>query len=414
MTITEEQLTCVDDGFPRAGLDRTDVHTICTSTALPTPAQTAASSSNHVGGSILHESTAVMSATDRVVLDQLPSPRSGVERISTATDLDLTVVIATYNRRGSVATILGDLAGQVGLKEGTASFDVIVVNDGGNIDVAAEVPTDLEFRIRVVSRTNGGPANARHSGISLADAAIVIIVDDDMRLDPGFVAAHLGAHVSGAEVVYGVIEADHSSKAPLFTRFHDKSIDRWLERYRGGATPQGELLCTGNVSFRRAAYDAIGGFDRSLVRLEDRDLGIRLELAGHRFAFAGNAISTHRSDHADVGVWRKRSRLYGTSDLLIARKYPQRADLSPWSFLGELPKVVHPLLLVAACAPKTARPLGGLTYALAQGVDRVGKGSAAVKLAGLTYGIDYYSGVGQGWGSAKVALAELKRWKAMR
>jgi glycosyltransferase involved in cell wall biosynthesis len=370
------------------------------------------------------ESSPLMSTTDRVILDRAAT----MTRSRSQPDgslLQAAVIVATFNRPGAVTTVLSDLAKQTVLdfdsdrpdsdrpdRDGVP-FEVIVINDGGDVDVATEVPDDLPFRTRLVVRSNGGPARARHSAILRTCAPIIIVVDDDMRIDPDFVKAHLAQHRRGAEVVYGMIATQPSGDEPLFTRFHDQHIQRWLDACRRGEVPRGELLCTGNVSFRRSEYLAIGGFDQSLVRMEDRDLGIRFEEKGLSFAFAVDAISTHQSDHTDVAVWRSRSRVYGTSDLAIARKYPQRADLSPWSFLSELPLVVHPLLIMSACLPFTSNVVGSVTYGLARLAERVGRRRVGVKLAGLTYGIDYYAGVGRGWGSWRTALAELKRWKAM-
>ncbi len=367
------------------------------------------------------ESSPLMSTTDRVVLDRAATPtgsRSGqstttVDELNRRTPFDAAVIIATYNRPGAISGMLADLAVQKTVSGECATFEVIVINDGGKVEVEREVVPALPFRTRVVTRPNGGPAKARHSGILQTEAPIVIVVDDDMRVTPDFVASHLAAHRAGAQVVYGMIATEPASDEPLFTRFHNQHIERWLDAGRRGEQPKGELLCTGNVSFRRDEYLAMGGFDQSLVRLEDRDLGIRFEQKGLVFAFALDAVSTHRSDHTDVDVWRARSRVYGTSDLAIAQKYPQRADLSPWAFLSDLPLVVHPLLVSSACLPITSGVMGAISYALARIAERLGRRSIGIKLAGLTYGIDYYAGVGRGWGSWRVALAELKRWKAM-
>ncbi len=326
--------------------------------------------------------------------------------LTVTSDSSATLVIATFNRPGSVATLLGDLRAQVG----GHIFDVLVVNDGGSADVAKEIPQDLSFGVRLINRENGGPAQARHTGISASDAPVIIILDDDMRVDETFVAAHLEAHAGGAEVVFGLITSSAGARVPLFTAFHDQHIDRWLEACELGEAPRGELLCTGNVSFRRDVYLEVGGFDLTLQRLEDRDLGIRLQAAGHSFGFAKAAVSTHVSDHSDVGVWRARSRTYGESDLAISKKYPARSDLSPWAFLNELPKITHPILVGVTMFPSAAKFLGSFTYQIAKFASRVGVMSGAMKLTGFTYGIDYYAGVGTGWGGAQQSLSELKKW----
>lgn len=323
---------------------------------------------------------------------------------SPLTGPDATIVVATFNRQGSINLLLQDLTNQT-----SSRFDVIIVNDGGSVAVEQEVPSVLPFRVQLINRDNGGPAAARHTAIEATNAAIVIILDDDMRVDPGFVNAHLAAHDAGADVVYGRIESKLESEEALFTAFHNQHIERWIGGYEQGASPKGELLCTGNVSFTKHAYEAVGGFDRSLLRLEDRDLGIRLQAAGFAFMFAPAGRSVHASDHHDVAVWRDRSRVYGRSEVKIFRKHPDRIDLSPWHFLSVLPRISHPILLVSALLPSVGGWLGSLTYRVAEqiGVSSERRRSIAIRLAGFTYGIDYFSGVGLGCASRREILADV-------
>jgi hypothetical protein len=242
----------------------------------------------------------------------------------------------------------------------------------------------------------------------------VVIVDDDMRVGPGFLQAHLDAHRAGAEVVYGWIATDDDvSGEPLFTRYHQRSIDQALVEYRAGAAPSGARLCTGNVSFRRSGYQAVGGFDLSLVRCEDRDLGIRMEAAGMRFVLADDARSEHRSDHDSLPGWRRRNAVYGRSDVSIARKHPTVAEVSPWAFFDELPAVVRPVLVGAAMVPSVGHVVGSACYAVARRIERRASGPA-MTLVGLCYALDYYGGVGQACGGAAAALRSWRNWRAHR
>jgi GT2 family glycosyltransferase/thioesterase domain-containing protein len=332
---------------------------------------------------------------------------------SPPTCVKVSLVIATYNRQGTVGPLLNDLALQHFESISPTELEVIVVNDGGSVAVEKELPPNSPYSITVLNRPNGGPAAARHTGIERSNGQIVVILDDDMRVGPEFLDAHVNMHASGAHVVYGLIRGE-VHVGPLFARFHQGHIDRWLDECRNGALPRGERMCTGNVSFRRNDYDNVGGFDRSLVRCEDRDLGIRLELAGVPFRYCEQAVSTHHSEHADIDQWRSRSAVYGESDVTISRKHNDVAALSPWSFLDDLPKPVHPLLLAVAAFPSVGKPLGFGVYHFGELLDRCGLNDAAVKLAGLTYGVDYYRGAGRRWGSASVTFQALRRWKSSR
>jgi glycosyltransferase involved in cell wall biosynthesis len=312
---------------------------------------------------------------------------------SPANPVALSVVIATYNRLDSLLWLLDDLERQAGVKGG---FEVLVVDDGGSVPVAEEVSArPRSYPIRVIRRKNGGPGVARDQGINEATGDIIVIVDDDMVVDVGFLAAHQSGHAS-ADVVLGHIRGPRDSdKMPLFERFHQDSLDRFVSQYQQGRIGvEGTRLCTGNVSFSRAAYLAVGGFDLGLNRCEDRDLGIRFERAGYRFAFQSDAFSDHRSDHRDVATWRKRSALYGELDSRIADKHPDFPKVSPWAFLPLLPLVARPVVVLSALIEPFGRVVADLAYRLGCELDRRGRRKLAITAASLTYGTDYFRGVG--------------------
>ena len=306
----------------------------------------------------------------------------------------VSVVIATYNRLDSLLWLLDDLNGQVGVQGG---FDVTVVDDGSRVPVAVEVAArPTRFPCQVLRRSNGGPGVARDAGIRSSKGDIVVILDDDMMIPPTFLAGHQSVHQTGASVVLGHIRAPRSGEPPLFERFHQRTLDRFVAAFSAGEVAvEGARLCTGNVSFRRGAYLAVGGFDLSLRRCEDRDIGIRFEEAGYPFALTGAGWSEHRSDHEDVATWRRRNALYGELDTVIARKFPGVSRVSPWEFAFHLPKPSLPFLAMAVLFPVLGHVVAGQVYAVAAKADKRRFAEVALLGASLCYGMEYYGGVGR-------------------
>jgi GT2 family glycosyltransferase len=328
----------------------------------------------------------------------------------------ISVVIATYNRLDSLLWLLDDLNGQTDVR---GVFDVTVVDDGSEVPVESEIgarPTG--FACRVIRRVNGGPGVARDTGISASTGRIIVILDDDMVIPPTFLAGHQRKHDAGAAVVLGHIRAPKSSRLPLFERFHQRTLDRFVESYaRGEAVAEGVRLCTGNVSFSREAYENVGGFDLGLRRCEDRDIGIRFEQAGYRFAFTDEGWSEHRSDHEDVLTWRKRSSLYGELDTRIAAKFPTVAKVNPWEFLFKLPKLSLPFLGAAALFPSFGHRLAAKVYDVAKMADHRQLERVAMLGASLCYGTEYYSGVGEALlsrGGRRAVLKSLRNHVRLR
>jgi GT2 family glycosyltransferase/GNAT superfamily N-acetyltransferase len=311
----------------------------------------------------------------------------------------VSVVLATFNRHENLRVLLGHLAGQTLPAD---QFEVIVVDDGSQSPFEGSgEQLGMPGRLKVLRQANAGAAAARHRGILEARGSILVIIDDDMQVPREFLAAHLARHPPGSRrVVIGRIRAAPAlGQMPLFERFHARLLARWVRtRLHGNA------LCTGNVSLRRADYLEVGGFDRSLERAEDMDLGLRLEQAGVEVTFAEEAFTVHHSDHRDFSVWRRRAFLYGRCDLRVAGKHPRLAYADPWRFLFGNALTKRPFVLAALALPRVGRALAGLVLGGALAADRIGLESLAVMATSLLWDLEYFMGVRQEAGGFRNAV----------
>jgi len=322
----------------------------------------------------------------------------------------LSVVIATYNRPDHLRRLLGDLQKQV---LDPLTFEVLVVDDGSPVPAMASLADapmpDATSFMRIA---NSGPAVARDSGARRARGLLLVFVDDDMRIASDFLAVHLAAHLrtDRATVVLGNIAPDPMLAAmPLFERYHARMIARFkADVVAGRVAPRGVHLCTGNVSLRLTDYLGVGGFDHSLRRSEDRDLGIRLERHGCDFTFAAAAAAVHGSDHRDVGAWRRRSEAWGRADVQIARRHPDHPAVHPWRFWSLIAPAARPVIGVTLALPLLGRLLGTLTYGMARLLDLLRLRHVALQMVTLTYAIDYFRGLRDETGGWR-ALRRLQR-----
>src|SRR4051812_35132333 len=234
---------------------------------------------------------------------------------------EVSVVVATYNRPDGIVNLLGDLDKQEGFAPG--EYEVIVIDDGSRVPIRPLVSElKLGYPLQLIEQENAGQAAARHRGLAVARGEIVVIIDDDMRFAPNFLSSHRAALRAGADVVQGAIVPPPYT-LPLFERWHATELVKFAASIAAGKTHvRGAHLATGNVSLRRRMYDEVGGFDPQLKRSEDRDLGIRLERHGARFAFGADAATIHNTDHVSLDVWLRRAFNYGIFDSQIADKYP--------------------------------------------------------------------------------------------
>lgn len=328
----------------------------------------------------------------------------------------VSVVIATYNRTESLIRLLGMLGQQT---LAASDYEIVVVDDGSRVPVEPalrDVHSALPCHAAVVTQANAGPGAARHAGIDAARGSLIVIIDDDMRVRDTFLAAHVAAHPPGSRrVVLGVLLPDPEAELPLFERYQMAMLDRLYDNVRSGREAmRGWDLYTGNVSFRRADYLAVGGFDRTLRLSEDAELGMRLEEAGVSFGLSDAASATNASDHVSVSAWMGRSLRYGISDARIAEKHPEWPAANPWRFLFMISGVSRPFMLGAVIAPWLLRPVAWCAMGLSLLLSRLGLERVAIAGTTFTYGVQYFRGIRAFCGSRAAALDSLARYRAQR
>jgi peptidoglycan/xylan/chitin deacetylase (PgdA/CDA1 family)/GT2 family glycosyltransferase len=207
---------------------------------------------------------------------------------------ELTIVVATHNRRERLRACLDSLGRQTALPD---AFEVVVVIDGSS-DGTEEMVAGLDppFRLSTVSQPQSGASAARNAGAARAQGRILLFVDDDEVAAPTLVAAHVEAHrvennVAGIGSITPRLE-------PGADRFARMLADRWrAHTERLSSRPLTYLDCyAGNCSVGSDTFQDVGGFAVDLVRENDFEFAYRLDRAGAEFRFVPDgAVTEHRS-----------------------------------------------------------------------------------------------------------------------
>jgi glycosyltransferase involved in cell wall biosynthesis len=346
-----------------------------------------------------------------------PFPHAAVLQIGTKKGNGLhvprvSVVIATWNRPGRLRRLLAQLRDQT-----TTDLEIIAVDDGSEPPISNETQPDSIPPVILLRQHNAGPACARHRGILASRGELVVLLDDDMGVEAGFIASHVREHAAGSRsVVLGQIRPDPGLRCmPIFERFHALMLERFASGLSSGeVTLRGTHLCTGNVSFPRADYLAVGGFDTGLDRSEDAELGIRFEKAGLELRFSREAFSTHHSDHASLRVWMGRAFRYGINDRRIGWKHRDTVTADPWRFLDLMHPLARPLLLLSAFAPWLGFAVARVGMASALVLDRLGLERPALAGTTVVYAMEYFRGVRHALGSIGRTLDDWRFYAVRR
>src|SRR5262245_24196972 len=206
----------------------------------------------------------------------------------------VSVIIPTKNRSALLAEAIERIESQTVPRE---QYEVIVI-DNDSTDDTRQV---LEQKARTYSnlkyglQEKPGPAATRNTGLRLANAEVVLFIDDDVNATHSLVQAHFECHqrIPNASVI-GAVELTWDNTTDPFLRYlRDHRI---LNPYTPSKGPiDFSYYHTCNVSTPTNVLLNVGGFNESfqIPAMEDIELGYRLEKAGSRMVFAPDAKAVH-------------------------------------------------------------------------------------------------------------------------
>ncbi|WP_445148166.1 glycosyltransferase family 2 protein [Baekduia sp. Peel2402] len=288
---------------------------------------------------------------------------------------------------------LGEIA-QSALTGG--ALEVVVVDDrrGPAADVGGLHLPDDE-RVRVIAGGGRGPGPARAAGAAAARGDVVLLLDDDVAIEPEAVAGHAARHASTEDlVVLGPMPLALGAREPFPRVLYAADYARASARWAADPGQVLERLWTGNVSLRRDVALRVGLHSPAYdgYRHEDRDLGLRCRAAGLTGVWAPELRAVHRYERAPERFFAD-ARAQGAEQALLARLHPQ-ADVArrPADLLDGVPRPLRPVLGLAAGSAAAAASMrvalrGALALAKTLGSDR-----ATLRLAQLRRRVEQLDG----------------------
>jgi N-acetylglucosaminyl-diphospho-decaprenol L-rhamnosyltransferase len=249
------------------------------------------------------------------------------------------------------------------LRMQTRPLDVVVVDNGSRDESAAMVRDEFpEVAVLELGENLGfGPALNRAVAEHPADP--LILLNNDTECEPRFAEVLLDALAGEAQMVAGVLVQEREpglidSAGVVADRTlmgFDHLHGEPLEAARTAADPLGPT--GGAALYRRAAFEAVGGFDeRIFLYYEDLDLALRIAARGGRCRLAAEARALHAySASLGAGSGGKYART-GWSRAYMLRRYgvTRRPRLAARALAAEAALCAGQLLV-----DRTARGIGG-------------------------------------------------------
>jgi len=210
------------------------------------------------------------------------------------------VIVPSWNARAHLSRCLDSLFAQT-----YADLEIVVV-DNGSTDGSLDDLRAASGRLRLVDvGYNSGFSGAVTRGLAASTGQFVGLLNDDAVADPRWVERMIEALVSdprlGSCAYKMLLEHRRTMVNAAGLRFRPR-LDACSGVIGWGAVdgadldrPSLVLAASGGAAFyRRAALDAVGGFDEDyFLYYEDFDVGLRLQLAGYDCLYVPGAVVLH-------------------------------------------------------------------------------------------------------------------------
>lgn len=273
-------------------------------------------------------------------MNSLPSPSTGTA------PAQLSVVIIGRNEGPRLDACLRS----VRQAHWPLAMEIIYV-DSGSSDASVALAASHGARTCVIAPPYSAAA-ARNAGTALAQGRLVLFLDGDTVLHPGFPLRALHALAEAGErtaCVWGH-RRESNPRQSVYTQALD--LD-WI--FPAGQTS----FCGGDALFRREALVQVGGFDASLIAGEEPELCRRLRERGWTILHIDAPMTRH-----DLGIrrfsqyWRRCERA-GHAYASVSRRFAGSPD--PLWQAESRRNVLHALVLLGLV-------LGPLVLALVLGL----------------------------------------------
>jgi glycosyltransferase involved in cell wall biosynthesis len=198
----------------------------------------------------------------------------------------ISCIMAAHNAAGTIAASVRSV-----LRQTHTELELIIVDDGSTDETRRVLSEFVDPRVVVIHQQQRGASAARNRALAQARGEFVAVIDADDIWRPQKLELQLQAleRRADAAVAYG------------WTDLVDKDLNLLYpdERVSFEGRVFEELLrsnfiwCGSNSLMRRAALDAVGGFDETLEAAEDWELHTRLA-ARHAFVAVAEVVVWYR------------------------------------------------------------------------------------------------------------------------
>ncbi|MDP3980817.1 MAG: glycosyltransferase [Chlamydiota bacterium] len=200
----------------------------------------------------------------------------------------VSIIIPCFNSSKTITDTLNSV-----LMQTLQGWEALVINDGSTDSSLERIKSfcQKDPRIKLISQKNQGVAEARNSGIKMAQGEYIIFLDADDLLFPRMLDRTVRMLRKNTDC--GVAYCD------WITSDYNLVNMIWTNSFIGKRNPYSDLVEQNRFQpnvllIRRNVVDELGGFDVTLPPCEDWDMWIRIARQGVGFIRVPEALALYR------------------------------------------------------------------------------------------------------------------------
>lgn len=242
-------------------------------------------------------------------------------------DADTTIIIPTFNRRDLLGACLDSLA-----EQDFQGFEVVIVDDGSSEDIQGFAAERRPEAYVLRFSENKGFAVAANAGLRHAKTPYVMLLNNDMTLEPDCIGKLRDAMIDGVADMLAPLVLWQGDPSMVYSA-GDRILVSGRPEAIGFRQPREGFVASeipfgvsgGAALFKRTMFGEIGYLDERFVAyFEDSDLCFRARLAGYSAGCVPDAVAYHVGSASLMGKrwWRSRQ-CFRNHTLLVIKNMPR-------------------------------------------------------------------------------------------
>jgi len=191
----------------------------------------------------------------------------------------VSVVVAARNEQQNIENLLSELIAQ---SYPSDMYEIIIVNDGSEdrtgeiVDCYARKFSNVKHIQATPDTTTGlfAKKNALNQGIQSSKGEIILSTDADCHIKPAWIETMVSYFADGVGMVVGFSQlGNNQNRCSLFEKLQAMDFLSLMGAAQGSLNFGCPLAASGqNIGYRRAAFDAVGGYEKIKHRISGDDV----------------------------------------------------------------------------------------------------------------------------------------------